>query len=133
MKMPAFKPQPNPQAVVDEHLDALNRSDWERLMAQYPDDVEIFLPGGVLIAGRQQVGEIFRTLVKPFKEGGLRGVTFTPEHSLVSGNTISVQWRATADFLAEPYRGADAYIIRDGLLLAQVSTFRMEELKAAYA
>ena len=50
--MPELKPQSTPKAVVDEHLDALNRGDWNRLMAQYPDDVEIFLPGGVVIRGR---------------------------------------------------------------------------------
>ena len=54
-RMPELKPQPTPKAVVDEHLDALNRGDWHRLMAQYPDDVEIFLPGGVVIRGREQV------------------------------------------------------------------------------
>ena len=39
MTMPELTPLPTPQAVVDEHLDALNRGDWNRLMAQYPDDV----------------------------------------------------------------------------------------------
>ena len=33
MGMPELKRQPTPRAVVDEHLDALNRSDWDRLMA----------------------------------------------------------------------------------------------------
>ena len=36
---------PTPQAVVDEHLDAINKCDWKRLMAQYPPNVEFFLPG----------------------------------------------------------------------------------------
>ena len=31
--LPGFKTQPTPQAVVDEHLDALNRGDWDRRMA----------------------------------------------------------------------------------------------------
>ena len=44
-KLPPLKRRAGPQAVVDEHLDALNRCDWERLMAQYPPEVEIFLPG----------------------------------------------------------------------------------------
>jgi hypothetical protein len=84
-KMPDLKPQPTPQAVVDEHLDALNRGDWNRLMAQYPDDVEIFLPGGVVIRGREAVGEAFADLVKPFKDGGLLGVIFTPEQAFHRG------------------------------------------------
>ena len=42
MTMPDSNPS-DAKAVVDEHLDALNRGDWNRLMAQYPDDVEIVL------------------------------------------------------------------------------------------
>jgi len=33
-KLPAFKKQPSVQAVIDEHLDALNRCDWNRLGAR---------------------------------------------------------------------------------------------------
>jgi hypothetical protein len=127
--MPDLKPQPTPQAVVDEHLDALNRSDWTRLMAQYPDDVEIFLPGGVVIRGRQQVGEAFDGMVKPWRDGGIAGITFTPEHVFTVCDTVNVQWKADADFLDEPYRGADAYVTRNGLLVAQVSTFRRDDFK----
>ena len=126
--MPELKTQTTPQAVVDEHLDALNRRDWNRLMAQYPDDVEFFLPGGALIRGREAVGAAFAGLVKPFSEGGLLGVIFTPEHSFTVGNTVNLQWRVDGDALKEPYRGADAYVTRDGLLAAQVSTFDMTAL-----
>ena len=129
MKMPELKTQPTPKAVVTEHLDALNRGDWNRLMAQYPDDVEIFLPGGVVIRGREQVGEAFRGLVKPFQDQGLFGVTFTPEHVFTVGDTVNVQWKCDAEFLASPYRGADAYVTRGGLLAGQVSTFDMNALK----
>ena len=44
--LPPIKRQPTPKAVVDEHLAAINQCDWPRLMAQYPPDVEFFLPGG---------------------------------------------------------------------------------------
>ena len=125
-----LRPQPTPQAVVDEHLDALNRSDWDRLMAQYPAEVKIFLPGGMLLSGRQKVGEAFRGMVAPFEEGGLSGVTFTAEHTSVVGDTVSVQWRVDAPFLREPYRGADAYVTSNGLLAAQVSTFDMQALRS---
>jgi len=131
--LPDFKKQPTPKAVVDEHLDALNRGDWNRLMAQYPDDVEIFLPAGVVIRGRQAVGDAFAGLISPFKDGGLGGVTFTAEHVFTVGDTVNVQWKAGADFLKEPYRGADAYVTREGLLAAQVSTFDMERLKSLYS
>ena len=127
--LPDLKPQPTPKAVVDEHLDALNRGDWSRLMAQYPDDVEIFLPAGVVIRGRQQVGDAFSGLVKSWKDGGIAGVKFTPEHVFVVGDTVNVQWKADADFLKAPYRGADAYVTRNGLLVAQVSTFQRDQLR----
>ena len=127
--MPELKSQLSPKAVVDEHLDALNKSDWNRLMAQYPDDVEIFLPGGVVIRGRQAVGEAFTGMTKPFTDGGIAGVTFTAEHVFTVGDTVNVQWKADAPFLKAPYRGADAYVTRDGLLVAQVSTFQRDQFR----
>lgn len=128
--MPELRKQPTAKAIVDEHLDALNKGDWNRLMAQYPDDVEIFLPGGVVIRGRQAVADAFAGMVKPFKDGGIFGVTFTAEHEFTVGDTVNVQWKADADFLKEPYRGADAYVTRDGLLVAQVSTFQRDQFHA---
>jgi ketosteroid isomerase-like protein len=125
--MPELKKQPTPKAVVDEHLDALNKGDWDRLMAQYPDDVEIFLPAGVVIRGRLAVADAFAGMVMPFKDGGIFGVTFTAEHVFTVGDTVNVQWKADAPFLTEPYRGADAYVTRDGLLVAQVSTFLRDQ------
>ncbi|HET9468744.1 MAG TPA: nuclear transport factor 2 family protein [Vicinamibacterales bacterium] len=127
-KLPELNRQSSPKAVVDEHLDALNKGDWTRLMAQYPDDVEIFLPDGVVVRGRDAVGEGFAGLVTPFAEGGLFGVTFIPEHVFTVGDTVNLQWRVEAPFLKEPYRGADAYVTRDGLMVAQVSTFDMKVL-----
>ena len=127
--LPSLKRQATPRAVVDEHLDALNRCDWTRLMAQYPSDVEIFLPVGQVVKGRQAVGELFAGFVKPFKDGGLCGLTFVSEHVQIVGDTVNVQWRANADFLAAPYLGADAYVTQDGLMRAQVSTFDGSQLK----
>ena len=56
MKLPELKRQTTPQAVLDEHLDALNKCDWNRIMAQFPDDVEFMLPNGAWIKGRTAVG-----------------------------------------------------------------------------
>ena len=127
--LPSLKRQATPKAVVDEHLDALNRCDWTRLMAQYPPDVELFLPGGQVVKGRREVGELFEGFVKPVKDGGLCGLRFESEHVQVVGDTVNVQWRANADFLAAPYRGADAYVTQDGLMRAQVTTFDGGQLK----
>ena len=127
--LPALKRQATPKAVVDEHIDALNRCDWTRLMAQYPADVEFFLPGGQVVRGRRAVGELFEGFVKPPKDGGLCGLKFESERVLIVGDTVNVQWRANADFLAAPYLGADAYVTQDGLMRAQVSTFDGAQLK----
>ena len=120
---PPLKRQPTPEAVVAEHLAALNACDWNRLMAQYPPSVHFFLPGGVVIVGRKAVGELFTGFCKSRAEGGNLGLIFTPEQTFKVGKTINTQWRAEADFLTEPYRGADAYVTKGGLMYAQVTTF----------
>jgi ketosteroid isomerase-like protein len=128
-KLPAMKKQANAKAVVDEHLDAINRCDWERLMAQYPPNVEFFLPGGQVVKGREQVGQLFHEIVKPFDQGGICGLKFEVEHVFTVGDTINVQWRAVGNKLAEPYRGADAYVTRNGMMWSQVTTFERNQIK----
>ena len=128
MKLPPLKKQASVQKVIDEHLDALNKCDWNRLMAQYPNDVEIHLPDGVVIKGREKVGELFTGFCKA-RPDGLKGLKFTAESSFVVGNTVNAMWRAEADFLTEPYKGSDAYVTRDGLMAAQVTTFDGAKLK----
>ena len=45
------------------------------------------------------------------------------------GGTLNVMWHADADFLAETYKGSDAYVTKDGLMYAQVTTFDGAKLK----
>ena len=59
MKLPEIKTQPSAQAVLDEHLDALNKCDWNRLVAQYPADAQINLPNGAIVQGRAAIGDLF--------------------------------------------------------------------------
>ena len=84
MKLPELKRQPTPQAVLDEHLDALNKCDWNRIMAQFPDDVEFMLPNGAWIKGRTAVGKMFVGFCKNHKDGGFKGATFIREESVLS-------------------------------------------------
>jgi hypothetical protein len=121
--------QPTPEKVVAEHMAAFSSCDWNRLMAQFPDNVEFFAPHGMTVIGRKALGEMFAKVVKPPAQGGTCGLKVTAEHTFVVGDVINVQWRADAPFLAEPYRGADAYETRDGLMAAQVTTFDAAELK----
>lgn len=127
--LPSFNRQPTPEKVVAEHLAAFNACDWNRLMAQFPENVEFFAPNGMVIKGRRALGEMFANVVKKPSEGGTCGLKITPEHTLAIGDTLNVQWRADAPFLAEPYRGADAYETRDGMMAAQVTTFDSAGLK----
>ena len=129
LKLPPLKPQPSPQQVVDEHLDALNACDWNRLMAQYPPEVRIILPDGAESVGRKAVGDLFAGFCKSREEGGLKGMTFTTLSTFTVEGTVNVQWVANADFLAEPYKGADAYVTKDGFMYAQVTTFDGSKLK----
>jgi hypothetical protein len=103
MKLPPLKKQSSPQAVIDEHVDALNKCDWNRLMAQYPSDYQINLPDGVVVKGREEAGKLFANFVKPVDQGGLCGIKFTAEQISVVGETLNIQWKAEAEFLTEPW------------------------------
>ena len=129
MTLPPLKKQPTAQAVLDEHLAALNKCDWNRLLAQYPDDAQINLPNGAIVKGRAAIGDLFAGFCKSPKDGGLNGIHFAVEHSTTIGGTFATQWVATAPFLAEPYRGSDAYITKDGYMQAMVTTFDGGALK----
>jgi SnoaL-like domain len=129
LKLPPLRRQPNPQAVINEHFDALNKCDWNRIMAQYPPDYQLNLPDGVVVKGSEEAGKLFANFVKPHEQGGLCGMKFTPEQTLVVGDTLNIQWKAEADFLTEPYKGSDAYETHDGLMVAMVSTFKGADLK----
>jgi len=129
LKLPKLVPQPSPQQVVDEHLDALNECDWDRLMAQYPPEVLIIIADGASFRGREAVGALFEGFCKSKEDGGLRGLTFTTLETFTVEGTLNVIWEADADFLAEPYKGADAYVTKDGFMYAQVTTFDGSKLK----
>lgn len=127
--MPDLVLQPNAEMVTFEHLDALNECDWDRLMAQYPEEVLFILPNGVWVEGRAAVGDIFKGFCTPREQGGLMGATFIAEKVKTVGDTVNVSWRMEADYLAEPYKGGDAYVTRDGLMYVQVTTFDPSEMK----
>ena len=123
--------RPTPEAVVAEHVDALNKCNVDRLMAQYPKTVAILFPGGVTVEGRTDVRALFEGFCKSPAAGGLNGIQFAAIKSWTVGKTVNVQWVATAPFLAAPYYGADAYETHDGLLGAQVTTFNAADLQFA--
>src|SRR5260370_39645943 len=129
MQLPEIKTQPTPQAVLDEHLDALNKCDWNRLVAQYPEDAQIHVPNGTVIAGRKAIGELFAGFCKDPKDGGLNGINFKVVQSTLIGGTFATHWIASAPFLVEPYNGSDAYITNDGPMQAMGTTLDGAALK----
>ncbi|MEO1274021.1 MAG: nuclear transport factor 2 family protein [Pseudomonadota bacterium] len=129
--LPPLKLQPNAELVTFEHIEALNACDWDRLMAQYPEEVLFILPNGVWIEGRRAIGDVFEGFCTPRADGGFLGATFIAEKVKTVGDTVNVSWRVEADWLAEPYKGADAYVTRDGLMYAQVTTFDPAGMKFA--
>jgi len=127
--LPPKKSQPTPEKVVEEHIAALNACDWNRMMAQYADDMEFLSKNGGVVKGRQAIGDMFRTALLPPSKGGQCGMKLIAEHIKVVGNTVNVIWRAEAPFFAEPYRGSEAFETRNGLLAAQVTTWDPSAIK----
>ena len=122
-------PQASSYDAYVEHIRALNACDWLGLMAQYPDHAEVHLDHGNVVRGREAIGALFAGFVLPVDEGGLCGITFTEESRLEVAGAQNVQWVAEADFLAEPYRGSDAYVSEGQYMDAMVSTFRGGDLQ----
>lgn len=127
-KLPPMKRQATPEKVLAEHLDAVDKSDWNRLVAQFPQNGEVHMLDGQVARGRAAIGKLFVGFVTP-RPNGLKGIRFIPQTSVKYGDTIVVYWKAEAPFLAEPYYGSDAYITHDGMMAGMVTTFDGAKLK----
>ena len=127
--LPAKKRQPTPEKVIAEHIAALNACDWNRMMAQYDDDIEFLSKGWRCRkrtrGNRRNVQEGAATALR----GGQCGMKLIPEHTVVVGDTVNVMWRVEAPFFAEPYRGSEAFETRNGLLVVQVTTWDPSAIK----
>lgn len=128
-KLPPKRPQPTPEKVIEEHIAALNACDWNRMMVQYDDDIEFWSKDGGRVAGRAAIGDMFRKALQPPSGGGQCGMTMKVERMVRVGDTVNVMWRMEAPFFAEPYRGAEAFETRNGLLVLQVTTFDPSAIK----
>jgi hypothetical protein len=127
--LPPKKPLSTPEKVIAEHIAALNACDWNRMMAQYDDNVEFLSKDGGIVKGRAAIGEMFRKALKTPAGGGQCGMKLIPEHTVVVGDTVNVVWRVEAPFFAEPYRGSEAFETKNGLLVLQVTTWDPSAIK----
>jgi hypothetical protein len=128
MALPPMKAQATPEKVLEEHLDAVDHSDWNRLVAQFPENGEVHMLDGQVAKGREAIGKLFVGFVTP-RPNGLKGIRFIPQTSVKYGDTIVVYWKAEAPFLSEPYYGSDAYITHKGMMAGMVTTFDGAKLK----
>ena len=92
MQLPDIRTQPTPQAVLDEHLDALNKCDWNRLVAQYPEDAQIHLLNGTIITGRKADRRTVRRVLQ-----GPKGRW--PKRTQFQGRPEHVDWGYVCDAL----------------------------------
>jgi hypothetical protein len=127
--LPAKKRQPTPQQVIAEHIAALNACDWNRMMAQYDDDIKFLSKDGGIVEGRAAIGQMFKKALQPPSGGGQCGMKLIPERTVVVGDTVNVIWRVEAPFFAAPYRGSEAFETRNGLLVLQVTTWDPSAIK----
>ena len=127
--LPPKKRQATPEKVIAEHIAALNACDWNRMMAQYDDDIVFLSKDGGSVSGRKAIGDMFKQALQPPAKGGQCGMKLIPEKTIVVGNTVNVIWRCEAPFFAEPYRGSEAFETRGGLLAAQVTTWDPSAIK----
>src|SRR3982750_2388060 len=86
--MPPLMTQPNAEMVAFEHIDALNKCDWNRLMAQYPEEILFILPNGTWVEGRTKIGGLFAGFCKDRKDGGFKGAIFIAEKVKTVGDTV---------------------------------------------
>ncbi len=98
-------------------------------MAQYDDGIQFWSKDGAVVSGRKAIGEMFHKSLLPPAQGGQCGMKLIPERTVVVGDTVNVIWRAEAPFFAEPYRGAEAFETRNGLLVLQVTTWDPSAIK----
>lgn len=127
--LPPKKAQPTPEKVVAEHTAAVNACDWNRVMAQYDDDMVFLRKDGNVVRGRAAIGKMFQQSLKDPSEGGQCGRKLTPEHIYVVGNTVNVVWRVEAPFFEGTYYASEAFETKNGLLAAQVSTWDLNGVK----
>ncbi len=124
----------DPEAVVTALYEAFNAGDVNAIAALYADDAVVRFPDDdETLTGAEEIHPWIEWLV---------GVNFAIEavNVQVEGDTVTLAIRTWADPTRElgiaPLEGTDVYIVKDGKITSQVSTFTAEsnaKIQAALA
>jgi len=117
------------QRAVAQHIAALTACDANALVAGYTSDAVLFFPDGVVVSGTAALQSVYNGFVKPHSQGGLCGLLATPVQEFQRDHTVFVKFSVTAPFLAAPYFSTDGYIIENGKIASELSTFDASKLK----
>jgi hypothetical protein len=104
----------SPETVLRDHLDRRRRGDLEGdLAANYAEQVAVLSKDGVF-HGKDGVRRAASIL-----ESRLPGATYSNDLVQAEGEVAMLNWSAKAEGGARTYEGADSFVIRDGLIVAQ--------------
>ncbi|MGC2354146.1 MAG: nuclear transport factor 2 family protein [Candidatus Udaeobacter sp.] len=103
--------------VLDHHLKCFGEGDLEGILSDYARSAVMFTADGPL-KGADAIRPLFQAMVAEF---GKPGATFTMKQQFVEGDYAYILWSAeTADNVYE--LGTDAFVVRDGKIMAQSLT-----------
>ena len=104
----------SPEAVLRDHLDRRRGGDLEGdLAANYAEQVAVLCKDGVF-HGKDGVRRAASIL-----ESRLPGATYSYDLVQAEGEVAMLNWSAKAEGGARTCEGADSFVIRDGLIVAQ--------------
>jgi ketosteroid isomerase-like protein len=117
----------SPQAVVEQHVQAMKTGDIEIIMRDYAQDVVVITPQGLVsdqtpstgpgvFSGIEDAQRVFATITQPANMDAVRGME---SHTTTKGDDIVfLHWtmsKGTPDELS----GVDVFVVRDGKIQFQ--------------
>ena len=110
------------KAVLDHQLAAFSAGSADEVLMDFADDAALITPD-TIHTGREAIhtayGAMFSGLFKP----GTYDFTMDAMH--VAGDVAYIAWRASCA-AAEVTMGTDTFVVRDGRIIAQTFTAKMD-------
>ena len=101
-------------ALVDRHIEAFLRRDWNRMMLDYAADAVFVLPNGP-IEGKVAILDFFHSL-----DAQTPAPTFTASNATGTGDVGLEDWVMNAGRPGS-MKGRDVFVIRDGKISVQTT------------